>query len=222
MPAGAARAETEVSRSRFIASLDYADSPAAARAFLARIRGEFPDASHNVSAFVCGGAPATGATGAGAIRGGAGSARVESCSDDGEPPGTSGRPLLAAIRGSGMGNVAVVVTRYFGGVLLGTGGLARAYAEAGKAVLAVAGRAELAELARMGLVLHYHLLEPVRKAVAEAGALIVSEEFAESVAMEIDLAAAGRETFARRLADLSSGSLVPAFRGTRVARLPVR
>lgn len=214
MPAGAARAETEVSRSRFIASLDYADSPAAARAFLARIRGEFPDASHNVSAFVCGGVPAAGA-------GTPARARTESCSDDGEPAGTSGRPLLAAIRGAGMGNVVVVVTRYFGGVLLGTGGLARAYAEAGKAVLAVAGRTELAKLARMGLVLPYHLLEPVRKAAAEAGALIVSEEFAESVAMEIDLAAAGRETFARRLADLSSGSLAPVFRGIRTARLPI-
>ena len=113
--------------SRFIATISPADDVEAARAFIHRVRQEFPDASHHVPAFVIGG----------------GNTCTEFCSDDGEPSGTSGRPLLAVLKGSGLGNVAVVVSRYFGGTLLGTGGLVKAYSEAGKAVVAAVGRAAL-------------------------------------------------------------------------------
>ena len=96
--------------SRFIATLAPVFSPEEARTFIAHIKKEFADASHNVPAYIIGG----------------GNTVTEFCSDDGEPSGTSGKPALAVLRGSGLGDVAVVITRYFGGTLLGTGGLVKA------------------------------------------------------------------------------------------------
>ena len=93
---------------------------------MARIKQEFADASHNVPAFVVG----------------YGNAVTAHCNDDGEPSGTAGRPMLAVLQGSGLGDAAVVVTRYFGGTKLGTGGLVRAYGDAVRAVLEIAPRAE--------------------------------------------------------------------------------
>ena len=146
VPLAPARAEILVANSRFIASLAPADSTEAARAYIAAIRQELPDATHHVPAFILGG----------------GNATTEYCSDDGEPSGTSGRPLLAVLKGSGLGNAVVVVTRYFGGTLLGTGGLVKAYTEAGKAVLATARRAALVETHRVSLTLPYHLFDRAR------------------------------------------------------------
>ena len=94
--------------------------------FIARIKKEFADASHNVPAYIIGG----------------GNTVTEFCSDDGEPNGTSGKPALAVLRGSGLGDVAVVVTRYFGGTLLGTGGLVKAYTEATQLVVQAVPRAQ--------------------------------------------------------------------------------
>ena len=107
LPAEEVRRELTVSNSRFIATLAPVSSVNEAKAFVARIRKEFADASHNVPAYIIGG----------------GNSITEYCSDDGEPSGTAGRPALAVLRGSGLGDVAVVVTRYFGGTLLGKGGL---------------------------------------------------------------------------------------------------
>ncbi|HPB66987.1 MAG TPA: YigZ family protein, partial [Spirochaetales bacterium] len=179
VPYGLARVELTVVNSRFIASLAPADSVEAARAYIAGIRAEFPDATHNVPAFIIGG----------------GNAVTEFCSDDGEPSGTSGRPLLAALKGSGLGNAVVVVTRYFGGTLLGTGGLVKAYSEAGKAVLAVARRAELVETRRLVFEAPYHLFERVRSLAEASRATIVAEDFSESVALELDVAAADCDAF---------------------------
>src|SRR5215216_5950308 len=121
VPLDEIRRELVVVNSRFIATLAPVSTIDAARAFLSRIRKEFGDASHNVPAYIIGG----------------GNTVTEYFSDDGEPSGTAGRPALAVLRGSGLGDVVVVVTRYFGGTLLGTGGLVRAYGAAVKAVLAL-------------------------------------------------------------------------------------
>lgn len=100
-------------KSRFIASLAPAESEEEALAFIESVRKKYYDARHNCFAFIVG-------------KG----ARLERCSDDGEPSGTAGRPMLEVLRGAELTNVAAVVTRYFGGTLLGTGGLARAYTQA--------------------------------------------------------------------------------------------
>ncbi len=124
IPLNEIRREQKVMNSRFIATLAPVFSADEARAFVARIKKEFSDASHNVPAYIIGG----------------GNTVTEFCSDDGEPSGTSGKPALAVLRGSGLGDVALVVTHYFGGTLLGTGGLVKAYTESAQMVVNAVGR----------------------------------------------------------------------------------
>src|SRR5512142_772503 len=120
VPASTVRAEHEVSRSRFIATLSNTATVQEARAFIAAVRAEMPDATHHVYAFKVG----------------YGASVTEGLSDDGEPTGTSGPPVLAVLRGAEVGDVAIVITRYFGGTKLGTGGLVRAYSDAARAAVA--------------------------------------------------------------------------------------
>src|SRR5512145_57035 len=120
------RREQTVVNSRFIATLAPAFSIDEARSFMKRIREEFADASHNVPVYIIGG----------------GNTVTEYFSDDGEPSGTSGKPALTVLRGSGLGDAVLVVTRYFGGTLLGTGGLVKAYTEAAQSVVNVVERGQ--------------------------------------------------------------------------------
>jgi uncharacterized YigZ family protein len=205
VPFEPARAEIVVVNSRFIASLEPAQSAEEARAFIARIRAEFPDATHNVPAFIIGG----------------GNTTTEYCSDDGEPAGTSGRPLLAALKGSCLGDVAVVVTRYFGGTLLGTGGLVKAYTAAGKAVLAVTRRASLVETGRFEFDLPYPLFDRLKMLAEELGALIVEQRFEEVVGLAVELPLADQEAFESRVIGMSSGAVRPRLVSKRLARLPL-
>jgi len=115
-------AEIEVSRSRFLAEASRVSTEEEARAVIERIRREHPEASHHCTAFVLGPGRA-----------------IERSNDDGEPSGTAGAPILDALRGPDLTDTLVVVTRWFGGTLLGTGGLARAYGDAARAALDAAG-----------------------------------------------------------------------------------
>jgi uncharacterized YigZ family protein len=191
VPARAARAQITVAHSRFIASVSPAFSVEEARAFAAGIRREFPDASHHVPAFIIG----------------HGAAVTEHCSDDGEPQGTAGRPLLAVLRGSGLGDAAAVVTRYFGGTKLGKGGLARAYGDALQAALAILPRAEKAAVCMVQAALPYPLLERVRRLAAEHGGEIVEETFAAGVTLTARFRVADTPAFQAALADLSHGAV---------------
>lgn len=205
VPYGPARAETRAGNSRFIASIARADSPEEARAFIRSIKDEFPDASHNVPAFLIGG----------------GACVTEFCSDDGEPSGTSGRPVLAVLKGSGLGNAAVVVTRYFGGTLLGTGGLVKAYGDAAKAVLAAVARAELIPARFASIELPYQRYEGVKALAQGLGVAVAREAFGELVAMELVVPTAVRPEFERRLAELGAGAISPAYRGETSATRPL-
>lgn len=118
-------AEIEVRRSRFLATVARAEEESAARAMVARVKAAFPDARHHCLAFIID-VP--------------GAQPIERSSDDGEPAGTAGMPMLEVLRGAGLGNVVAVVTRYFGGTLLGTGGLVRAYSDAVASALVGAPR----------------------------------------------------------------------------------
>ena len=106
------RCEEIVRRSRFIVSLAHTPTPEAAKSFIERIKQEFPDATHNCWAYAAGAPGQTSKVG---------------YSDDGEPHGTAGRPMLTMLLHGGVGELSAVVTRYFGGIKLGTGGLVRAY-----------------------------------------------------------------------------------------------
>lgn len=169
IPAGRARVELRFVNSRFIGTAGPAASVDEAKAFIAAVRAEMPDASHHVFAYVIG----HGAT------------TMLGMSDDGEPSGTGGRPALAVTRGSGLGDVVVVVTRYFGGTLLGTGGLVRAYGDTAKAVLAELPREAKIERRELIVALPYPAFEPVRRLIAAHEGAITSEEFAADVTLTI-------------------------------------
>lgn len=183
------RREHEASKSRFIATLAPVSSVEAARAFITRIKREFVDASHNVPAYVIGG----------------GNTVNEFCSDDGEPAGTAGRPALAVLRGGGLGDVVVVVTRYFGGTLLGTGGLVKAYTEATQRVVNAVGRGKRVPSHVVMLAIPYHLLERVRTLIARQRGEIIGEEYAADITMTFHLPVEACDLFQNELRELSAG-----------------
>lgn len=165
IPAREARAEIEIHKSRFIASAAPAFSVEQARAYLERIRTEFPDASHHVPVYLIGRE----------------SSLTEHCSDAGEPSGTAGRPALAVLKGSGLRDIVLVVTRYFGGTKLGTGGLVRAYSDAVRAVLDVLPRAEKISTHLTRFTIGYPLYERVKLLAKKHHGAIEGEQFAADV-----------------------------------------
>ncbi len=191
VPASEARSEIKVSNSRFVASIGCAFTVEEAREFIKRKRNEYSDASHNVPAFVVG----HGAT------------ITAHCGDDGEPSGTAGRPALAVLQGSGIGDAAVVVSRYFGGTKLGTGGLIRAYSDAVRRVLEVVPRAEKVATNKVDLVVPYKLLEQVQILVEQHSGLIIERDFAADVHLLLQLRAEMVQEFNRVLLELSHGSI---------------
>ena len=191
IPASEARAEIVVVNSRFIASAAPAFSVEDARAFIARIRAEFSDASHNVPAFLIGD----------------GASVTAHCTDDGEPAGTAGRPALVVLQGSGLGDIVVVVTRYFGGTKLGTGGLVQAYTEAVKEVLAVLPRAEKIPTHTVMLACEYSLFERVRLLIQEHGGQTLDEDFGADVTVTARFATWRLPPFQDALRELSRGAL---------------
>jgi uncharacterized YigZ family protein len=190
IPGGPARAELRVVNSRFIASAAPAATVEVARAWIAAIRAEMPDASHHVYAYVIG----HGAT------------TTLGMSDDGEPSGTAGRPVLAVLRGSGLGDVVLVVTRYFGGTLLGTGGLVHADGDAARAVLEVLPRAEKIERQTLQVAVPYSFYELVRRLVAANGGAIEDELFAVDVTLVITLPLRRAHIFQEALSEATSGA----------------
>jgi uncharacterized YigZ family protein len=191
VPMAEVRHEMIVVNSRFIASLAPAFTVEEAKAFIARIRGEFPDASHHVPVYLVG----------------FGSSVIAHCSDAGEPSGTAGRPALAVLQGSGLGDVAVVVTRYFGGTKLGTGGLVHAYGDAVKEVVARAPRAQKLLTHTVMVGFHYRLLEQVRLLVAAHHGQVLDEDFAAEITLTARFPVEYFADFQRSLLELSSGKL---------------
>ena len=195
VPAGEARIETRVSNSRFIATIGPAFSVSEAREFVARLKDEFDDASHNVPAFIIG----------------HGSSVVAHCNDDGEPSGTAGRPALAVLQGSGLGDVVVVVTRYFGGTKLGTGGLVRAYGDAVRQVLEAVKRAEKVPTYRLSITIPYPLFEQTRLLIGSQGGLIENEDFLAEVTIFAQFRVDDFPAFQDALRELSHGQITASI-----------
>lgn len=191
IPAEETRVEIKVKNSRFIATAAPVFSVDEAKAFVARMKAEFADASHNVPAYQVG----------------FGAAVTAHCSDDGEPSGTAGRPALAVVQGSGLGDIAVVVTRYFGGTKLGTGGLVRAYGDAVKAVLDVLPRAEKVPTHTVLITIPYSYVERIRLLVAEYNGRLLEEAFAAEVDVLVQFTTERFPAFQEALTELSHGSL---------------
>jgi len=193
VPKSVVRVEHEVSRSRFIATLGNAETVTEARAFIAERRAEFPDANHHVYAF----------------RVGYGASINEGLSDDGEPSGTSGPPVMAVLRGQEVGDIVLVVTRYFGGIKLGTGGLVRAYGDSARAAVAAMTTREKIRLSHLGISLSYSLYERFKLIAAAHQAEIEGEEFAADVTAYVVLPVDQVEPFSAALRELSAGKIVP-------------
>jgi uncharacterized YigZ family protein len=191
IPASEIRREHSQLNSRFIATLAPVFSTDEARAFIKRIKQEFPDASHHVPAYIIGG----------------GNNLTDYCSDDGEPQGTAGRPSLSVLRGSGLGDVVLVTARYFGGTLLGTGGLVKAYTEAAQLAARAVPRARWLRVQIAMLALPYNLLERLRLLAARHNGAILGQEYAADVTMTLRFPLEDYPAFQADLRELSSGSL---------------
>ena len=191
IPAREARREIKVLNSRFIASIAPVFTVDEAKVFIAGIKAEFADASHNVPAYIIG----------------HGNSVVAHCHDDGEPAGTAGRPALAVLQGSGLGDVAVVVTRYFGGTKLGTGGLVRAYGDAVRAVLEITPRALKVPTHTVVIPAPYDLYERIRRLAVAHHGHILDEDFAADVMLTAQFAIEHLPRFQDDLRELSNGTL---------------
>lgn len=191
LPLKEIRDEMMVINSRFIAILTPIQDTEEARAFLHRMRDEFPDATHHVMAYILGG----------------GNTIMEYCSDDGEPAGTAGKPILTVLRGSGMGDLAVIVVRYFGGTKLGTGGLVKAYTEAAQLVCNAVPRARQVLTETLLLALPYNLLERLRILTRNHAGQVLDEDFAVDVTMTLRFPQDQVAAFQLALRELSAGSL---------------
>jgi len=205
VPAKEIRCEMIVVNSRFIATLAPVFTVEEAKAFLARIRAEFPDASHHVPAYLVG----------------YGSSVIAHCSDAGEPPGTAGRPALAILQGSGLGDVAVVVTRYFGGTKLGIGGLVHAYGDAVKEVVARVERAQKLLTHTVMIGFHYRLLEQIRLLVTANHGQVLDEDFATEVTLTARFPVDYFPEFQAALQELSRGTLQAEVIDTQMILMPI-
>jgi uncharacterized YigZ family protein len=193
VPSADARAEIEVIHSRFIASAARATTTDEAKQFLAAIRAEMPDASHHVFAF----------------RVGHGNSVIDGMSDDGEPSGTAGPPVLAVLRGTQLGDVIVVVTRYFGGTKLGTGGLVRAYSDAARAVLAILPVELKIERRMLGLELPYPFYEQTKHLISAYKGMIEDETFAGDITVLALFPVSAIPAFTHALTELTAGRVQP-------------
>jgi len=189
VPAQTTRTEQVVVNSRFIATAGRASTVEDAKAFIQGVRDEMPDATHHVYAFKVG----------------YGGSLTEGMSDDGEPSGTAGPPVLAVLRGAEIGDIAVVVTRYFGGTKLGTGGLVRAYGGAAKEVLAALPVTMKIAKADVGMSVSYSAYERLKLLLAAHQAEITHEEFAADVTVFARLPADQLPALAGALRNLTAG-----------------
>lgn len=160
------RSEIEVERSRFITTVQPVTSPQDARRYIATFKAEFSDASHNCWAYLIG--PP-------------GSSDQIGLSDDGEPHGTAGRPILTALQHSGLGDTLVIVTRYFGGIKLGKGGMVKAYTAAAKTALSQVPRCERVAWLELQATIEYALAGPLERRLPDFEAEILQIDYAEQV-----------------------------------------
>lgn len=193
IPASRHRVEEEILRSRFITTLAHTASADDARAFVSAIKAEFAGASHNCWAYVVG--PP-------------GSSAQVGFSDDGEPHGTAGRPMLAVLQHSGLGDITAVVTRYFGGALLGKGGLVRAYSGGVKLALVDLPIAQHTPMSELDVLLPYASVSPLLRLLPQFEASLLHETYAAEVSFRLRLPADRAPAFTAALTELTRGEAV--------------
>lgn len=183
-----AESEFEEKRSRFISHLYRVTTESQARERIDEMKKKYYDARHNCWCFCLHD---------GTVRYG----------DDGEPQGTAGQPMLNVLQRENVENAVCIVTRYFGGILLGAGGLTRAYAKAAKDALDAAGKARMQPFAVLRLTCPYPMLERIKMLAAAQDGRIERTDFGAAVALEILLPKENVGTFSENLTEFSSGSI---------------
>ncbi len=192
IPAQPFRCEIEVKHSRFITTIEFAETTEAALTFISRIKQEFPTASHNCWAYLIGPPGSTDRIG---------------LSDDGEPHGVAGKPMLTTMQHGDIGDIAVVVTRYFGGTKLGKGGMVKAYTQAVKTALEQLDRVEKIEWTELTVQCGYQLLDSIERLLSEYEAELMEKQFAEKICLKLKLPEEQLASFQTRLTDLSAGQI---------------
>lgn len=190
VPGTRTRTEQTIDRSRFICTIERVSTAEEAQAFIREMNAEFADATHNCWAYVVGAPGSTSRIG---------------MSDAGEPHGTAGRPMLTVLLHAGLGDVAAVVTRYYGGIKLGTGGLVKAYGGAVQHALDAVPRVERVDYVEIGVTLPYTSIATARRLLPTYEAELVGEEYAEDVRFTVRLPESRVDALRAALLDATGG-----------------
>ncbi len=194
---GKGRIEYEEKRSVFIGRAIHVNSEEEAQSFIKEIKKEHRDATHNVFAYILG------------------DGTVARYSDDGEPQGTSGMPTLEAIRKKGVTDVCVVITRYFGGILLGAGGLVRAYSHSASLALEDAEIVTFEPFDELMLKCGYSEYQKYSVLIAASGAIIDDTDFGEAVTIKYAIRRPDSDALTQKIIESGYGKDVPTVTGTR-------
>ena len=187
IPAGAGEAEFVEKRSSFLGHVRYVETEDEAKAFVTEMKKKFYDARHNCWCYIIKD---------GAVR----------YSDDGEPQGTAGIPMLEVLKREGVTNVVCVVTRYFGGVLLGTGGLLRAYTKSAKDALDAAGICVVRRWVKAEIACSYAILERLKTECTAIGGVVADIEYSADVCLKLLRPEDKADAFSQRTADVTAGT----------------
>lgn len=193
----AATASFVEKRSEFIGNISPVTTEEEAIAFVNKIKKQYTDAKHNVYAYLLK------------------DNSITRFSDDGEPHGTAGLPVLDVLRKEGVTNVAVVVTRYFGGILLGTGGLVRAYSQAAKMALDAAGKSTVEELTAFTLRVNYSDLQKVEPILENQTMLKLGTVYENDVRLSFAIRRQEYDPLAKALTERTNGRAILTVDGTR-------
>ena len=203
IPAKEGASEYIEKKSRFLGLIVPVTTEAEARAQLDAVKKREYDARHNCWAYIL-------------------HSGQKRYSDDGEPQGTAGQPILNVLEREGVQDVLCVVTRYFGGILLGAGGLCRAYTKTAKDALDDAGISELRPWSVLRLDCPYALFERVKLELEKRGGTVISSEYGAQITLTAALPEPEEPAFAKALQELSAGSMVPEKTGTELRGVRVR
>lgn len=193
IPAQIHRTEEEILRSRFITTVAHTPTVEAAREFIASVNAEFADANHHCWAYVIGAPGSTGQVG---------------MSDDGEPHGTAGRPMLTVLLHSQIGDLCAVVTRYFGGTLLGKGGLVKAYSGGVQLALATLPLLERVPTVEVTLLFDYAMVTPLQRLLPAFEAKVLSEQYSTDVVYQLALPIDQLDQFTTTVTELTNGQAI--------------
>ena len=200
VPSSFGESEIVEKRSRFLGHICKVDTEEEAKIFIQSCKKQFHDARHNCWCYRIYDGP-------------------ERFSDDGEPQGSAGMPMMEILRYEKVYNVVCVVTRYFGGVLLGTGGLSRAYSSAAKEALQSAGIAVIGEWAEIRFSCSYSSFDRIKKEICDAGGYLDRVEYGSDINISALLPYAAERTFCSFLKDSFSGSIIPSISGPVLRQL---